>query len=92
MSVAGEMTGVAQHYYNNQKISLCQTIIVKMGTSLSLLQCSVGRGERVGLFIKDMYVQNSWSLNVVKSLDHCTVGDRQGPGDHSDFSCIFSPV
>ena len=58
MSVAGEMTGVAQHYYNNQKISLCQTIIVKMGTLLSLLQCSVGRGEK-GVFIKDMYVQNS---------------------------------
>ena len=53
MSVAGEMTGIAQHYYNNQKISLCQTIIVKMGTSLLLLQCFVGRGEK-GVFIKDM--------------------------------------
>ena len=53
MSVAGEMTGVAQHYCNNQKISLCQTIIVKMGTSLSLLQCFVGGGEK-GVFIKDM--------------------------------------
>ena len=89
MSVAGEMTGVAQHYYNNQKISLCQTIIVKMGTSLSVLQCFItARRER---YFHKRYVQNSWSLSVAKSLDHCTVDDQ---GVIADFGCrrIFSFV
>ena len=91
MSVAGEMTGIAQHYYNNQKISLCQTIIVKMRTSLRscFFQFSVTAGRE--RYFHKRYVQNSWSLSVAKSLDHCTVDDQ---GVIADFGCrrIFSFV